>query len=232
MGQLIVIEGTDGSGKATQTKILAQQLRNNGYKVRTFDFPRYGQNSAKLVETYLQGEFGLVNEVSPHVTSLFYAIDRHFAAKDIAKAIESEDFVLTNRYTTANMGHQGSKIKNPEERKNFLNWLENLEYKKLELPIPDKVLFLFVPPTYNQELVDKKENREYTKGKKRDIHEASKSHLEDAAECFLQIAESKENWTQIDCLKDRKLMSIEEIADKIWLKLDIKQKSESNTIER
>jgi dTMP kinase len=227
MGQIIVIAGTDGSGKATQTKILIDRLRESGYKVSTFDFPRYNEKSSTMVSMYLRGEFGSASEVSPHVASMFFAIDRHFAAKDIAKAVESEDFVIMNRYITANMAHQGGKIKDREERNKFLTWLKELEYEKLELPKPDKTVFLYLPPTYGQELVDKKEEREYTQGKKRDIHEDDKQHLEDASEAYQQIAEDH-GWLRIDCLKEERLMSVEEISELIWQKLGIESKSETS----
>lgn len=225
MGQFIVIEGTDGSGKATQTALLAAKLRELGYKVSVFDFPQYGKKSARFLEMYLRGEFGPVDKVGPYVASLFYAIDRHFAAEDIAKAIESEDFVITNRYTTANMGHQGGKIKDPVKRGEYLEWLEELEHKRLGIPRPNKVVFLYLPPGKGQELVDKKDFREYTQGKKRDIHEADQSHLNDASEAYQQIARER-GWIQIGCLKEGNLMSKKEIASIIWDKLAIIEKSE------
>jgi len=217
MGQLIVIEGTDGSGKATQTEILVKRLRENGYKVRVFDFPQYGKKSAKFVEMYLRGELGSASEVSPYVASLFYAIDRHFAAHEIEKALESEDFVITNRYITANMGHQGGKISDPIEREEYLRWLEELEHEKLELPIPDRVIFLYLPPVQNQELNKKKGFREYL-GTAKDIHEEDYNHMVEASEAYKQIADDRE-WIRIDCLKDGQLMSRDEIASLIWAQI-------------
>jgi dTMP kinase len=224
MGKFIVIAGTDGSGKATQTEILANYLRESGYKVRVFDFPRYGQKSAQFVEMYLRGEFGSAKSVSPYVASLFYAIDRHFAAEDIAKAVESEDFVLTNRYITANMGHQGGKIKDVEERNKYLDWLEELEHEKLELPRPNQVIFLYLPPVQNLELNKKKGFREYL-GDAKDIHEEDQNHMVEASEAYKQIADDK-GWTRIDCLRDGELMTREEIAQIIRGKLGLAKKSE------
>jgi len=218
-GVFIVIEGTDGSGKATQTNRIANRLREDGKKVRVFDFPQYGKKSAQFIEMYLRGEFGSAEEVSPYAASLFYAIDRYFVAKDIERALKSEDFVLTNRYTTANMGHQGGKIKDPKEREEYILWLKELEHKKLKIPVPDKVVFLYMPPDKGQGLVDKKKSfREYTKGVKRDIHERSDTHLRDASEAYKQIAESH-GWIRINCLKDGKILSKDNITNSIWEKL-------------
>src|SRR4030042_160135 len=121
-GKLIVIEGTDGSGKATQTELLAKYLSEKGHEVKCFDFPRYGQRSAAMVEDYLNGKFGTAEEVGPFRGSLFYAIDRYAASFEIKQWLDEGKVAISNQYVSANMGHQTGKIKEPEQRETFLGW--------------------------------------------------------------------------------------------------------------
>jgi thymidylate kinase len=114
--KLIVIEGTDGSGKSTQTKLLETSLIQMGHSVKCFDFPRYGEGSAALVKDYLNCKFGSAEEVGPFAGSIFYAVDRYAASFEIKKALVEGQVVLCNRYVSANMGHQAGKIKDPAER--------------------------------------------------------------------------------------------------------------------
>ncbi len=152
----IVIDGTDGAGKGTQTDILIERLTSMGKKAKRFDFPRYGKPSAALVEQYLRGEFG--KDITPKQASILFAIDR-FAAKDELKKALDEGIVISNRYVSSNMGHQAGKIQDEKEREAFLNWLDELEYDILGLPRPDISIFLDVPPELGQKLVDKKGER-------------------------------------------------------------------------
>jgi len=148
---------TDGSGKATQTNLLVDRLRQSGYQVEVADFPRYGKKSAALVEDYLNGKFGSPKEVGPYRASIFYAIDRYDASFEIKKWLEQGKIVICNRYVSANMGHQAGKIENKEERDKFLNWLEDLEFNIFNIPKPDVVIFLYVPP----EIVGTEMEKEY-----------------------------------------------------------------------
>ena len=133
-GKFIVIDGTDGSGKGTQTKILVKRLENLGYDVAMADFPQYGQASAGLVEQYLNGNYGTAEEVGPYKASIFYACDRYDASFKIRKWLEEGKIVISNRYVTANMGHQGGKISNRKKRKKYFDWLYELEYKIFNIP--------------------------------------------------------------------------------------------------
>jgi len=217
-GKLIVIDGTDGSGKATQTKLLVEKLRKEGYKVAVADFPQYGQKSAILVEEYLNGKFGSAKEVGPYRASIFFACDRYAAAPKIRKWLEEGKIVIANRYASANMGHQAGKIKNKKERDKFLEWEENLEFNIFNIPRPDVNLLLYMPPTIGQKLVDNKGHRDYVNGKKRDLHEADLEHLRDAAEAYKYIAE-KYSWPIIDCAPGNKLKTREEIHKLVWDKI-------------
>lgn len=214
VGKLIVIAGTDGSGKGTQAKLLCDRIVNEKGQVRLVDFPRYGERSAAMVEDYLNGKFGSAKDVGPFRGSIFYAIDRYAASFDMKKWLNSGVNVISNRYTSANKGHQMGKIKDDVERDKFLDWENELEYDIFGIPKEDLNIFLYVPPEIGQTLVDKKDRRQYT-DKKRDLHEADLTHLQDAAEAYMYVAK-KEGWTIIDCAPNGELMTIEEIHDKIW----------------
>lgn len=214
-GKLIVLEGLDGSGKATQTEILLKKLKKEGLKVATCDFPQYEKFFGKLVGRYLAGELGGVKEVSPYLASLLYALDRWQARDKIKKWLGQGKIVISNRYTTANMIHQAGKIRNVKKRMAFLAWLNKLEFEIFKIPSPDMVIFLYVPYEIGQKLVDHKGYRKYLKGKKRDIHEASKKHLMAAEKTALDLTK-KYGWVKINCVKADQILSREVIAGRIW----------------
>lgn len=214
---LIVIEGTDGSGKGTQTNLLIKRLKKEGYKVQLGDFPRYDEPSSYFVQQYLNGAYGSAKEVSAKKASLFYAMDRFAASFGMKEFLADGGIIICNRYVSANKGHQLGKIKGEKEREDFLAWLNNLEYDTLGIPKEDKTFLLFVPPCLNQELVDKKDARSYT-DLKRDIHEADKQHLIDAADAFRWVAE-KESWEIIACVEDKQMRSIEDIHEALYKKV-------------
>jgi dTMP kinase len=214
-GLFIVIDGTDGSGKATQTKLLVKRLQKIGKKVRMEDFPQYGQKSAGPAEDYLNGIYGTAEQLGPYIPSVFYAVDR-FAAKDrINKHLDAGFIVISNRYVSANMGHQGGKLENSFQRHKFFTWLFKLEYSFFQIPKPDLTLILHVPAKTAQKLVDKKGRRFYIGSKKRDLHEKDLKHLLAAEQTYLEI--SKEfNYPLIECVKDENLLRIDEIHELIW----------------
>lgn len=220
--QHIVIEGTDGSGKATQAKLLKERLDRENQPTELIDFPRYGTPSAYFVEKYLHGGFGTAEEVGPYAGSLFYALDRYDFAKTIREHLVNGRHVLCDRFTSANMGHQAGKIplskiaaSGKTERDEYLEWLDNLEFGLLKIPRPDKVIFLFVDPEVNQKMIAAKPDRDYLKGKKADIHEADLEHLKNASEAFLYVAK-KYNWIVINCAPEGEMLSREEIHEMVW----------------
>ncbi|MFC1802224.1 dTMP kinase [Patescibacteria group bacterium] len=212
-GKFIVIDGTDGTGKGTQSEILKNNLEEKGYKVILFDFPQYGQKSAGLVEEYLNGKYGSADDVNPKIASIFYTVDRYEASFKIRDYLKNGFIVLSNRYTSANMGHQAGKIKDLNKRDVFLDWLDDLEFNIFKIPRPDLNILLYANPDINQKLVDEKDSklRKYVGGKKRDIHEEDKNHLQKAFNAFLYVAE-KYNWEKIDCLKNGEMRSRKDIA--------------------
>jgi dTMP kinase len=214
-GKFIVIDGTDGSGKGTQTKLLIDRLRAEGREVMELDFPQYGKPSALFVEKYLRGEYGTADEVGPYRGSIFYALDRYDKSFEVKKWLGEGKIVVSNRYVSANMGHQTGKIKNKAARDKFLEWLFELEFEIFNIPKPDKIILLYMPPEIGQKLVDQKSAREYTKGKKRDIHEADLKHLQNAAGAYAYVAK-KYKWDVINCAKKDEILSREEIHETLW----------------
>lgn len=214
-GVLIVLEGTDGSGKATQLKLLVKWLKKQGYKVKTTDFPQYYSSFfGKLVGRFLKGEFGGIHEVSPYLACLPYAGDRFEAKERIEKWLSSGKIVVFNRYF-GSQAHQLAKLPAKEQLK-FLHFLVKMEYEVFGIPREDIVIFLYMPVEIGQRLVDKKGKRSYAGGKKRDIHEASLLHQRKASEVYLRLVKRYPYWVKIDCC-DRKgnLRTPEEIHKRI-----------------
>lgn len=215
-GKLIVIDGLDGSGKATQTKLLVKRLKKEGYRVAVTDFPQYYSSFfGRMVGRYLSGEFGKANEVSPYLASILYALDRWEAKDKIKKWLAEGRIVVSNRYVSANQIHQTGKLKEKPEKEKFLKWLEKMEFKVFKIPRPNLILFLNIPFRVGRRLVIKKGTRGYLGGK-RDIHESSISHLTAAQKQVFNLVNRYTNWEKIDCLKKGKLLSRGDIAEEIW----------------
>lgn len=215
-GKLIVIEGVDGSGKQTQTERLYERFIEDGQKVMKLSYPRYDKESSAMVKLYLGGAFGDdPGNVSPYIASTFYAADRYASYKeDYEGFLKDGGIVLADRYTTSNMVHQAGKIRDPEERKKFLAWLWDYEFNLYGLPVPDKVFFLNIPPEVNQKLMENRDNKITGKAEK-DIHEKSPEHLRDAYESALALVDEY-CWTEICCISQGEIRSIEDIHEEIW----------------
>lgn len=217
MGQFIAIEGGDGSGKGTQSKLLVEYLKGQGYDVLEADFPRYGQESAYYVERYLNGDYGGPDDVPADLGVLPYALDR-FAAKDdiISHLAKPNSIVVSNRYMVSNLAHQGAKIADTSERRAFYERTKLTEYGILGIPKPDLNIVLLVPSHIMQANVDKKAARSYT-AQKRDIHEADADHLEKAKANYQEICELyPDEFMAIDCMDGAgKLQSIEAIQTEV-----------------
>lgn len=210
----VVIDGIDWSWKWTQIEIISNYLKEIWKNVLVLDFPRYGKKSAFMVEKYLNWEYW--KDVWAKKASIFFAIDRFEAMKDLESDINNYDFILSNRYVSANMIHQAWKIRDDQERKEFLDWLQDLEYNIFWIPKPDKTIFLNVSPEMSQKLVLKKLEREYLKWwKKMDLHEEDKDHLIFAHKSAMEIVKNNPNWVKIDCQKWDEMKSIEEITKEI-----------------
>jgi dTMP kinase len=207
-GRFIVIDGSDGSGKGTQTDLIIKALLEKGKSVYKCDFPNYDGFFGKMVGQYLNSRFGDPTKLDPYLASLMYAGDRWLEKDKIKDALSEGKIVIANRYVQSNMAHQGSKL-DPREREDFVNWIKELEFDQYKIPVPDLVIVLYMPAEISQKLVDTKDKREYT-DKKRDGHESDRNYLSKTAEYYKELA-AKEGWTLIECVKDGKLLSIEEV---------------------
>ena len=195
-GKLIALEGIDGSGKRTQLDLLARELDARGLATLRISFPRYESSFGKLVARYLNGEFGSLEAVDPHLSALLYAGDRLEAKAELESALSAGKIVLADRYIGSNLAHQTERVP-PERRDEFLAWLKHLEYGLYGLPVEDLVVYLRVPAVEAHRLVGMKSARAYT-SLRRDIQEADVSHLEQTALIYDRLA-TEPNWVRIDC---------------------------------
>lgn len=213
MGKLIVIEGTDGSGKSTQFRMLSEHLEKDAVSFKHIVFPRYSEESSALIRMYLGGQFGdNPSDVNAYAASAFYAVDRFASYKmDWGKWYEEGGLVLSDRYTTSNAVHQASK--EPEEKQGgFLGWLYDFEYDKLGLPRPDLTIYLDVPTDFTEKLL---RHREADTNTKADIHEKDMQYLATCRNTGRKAAKFY-GWTVIQCVKDGAMRSIEDIHEEIY----------------
>ena len=212
MGKLIVIEGLDGCGKSTQLVLLPQNLLKNGIESKSVSFPDYDSNSSALVKMYLGGEFGKKpGDVNAYAASLFYAVDRFASYKtNWGDYYNQNGVIVSGRYTTSNAVHQTSKM-DESEWQGFLDWLYDLEYNKVGIPKPDKVIFLDMPIEVSQKLLSGRYNGD--EGKK-DIHESDTAYLDKCRKAAMFTAKYS-GWTIIPCAKDGEPRTIEDIAKDI-----------------
>jgi len=213
MGKLIVIEGTDGSGKSTQFKLLSEHLAADGVNFKHIVFPRYSEDSSTLIRMYLGGQFGSKpSDVNAYAASSFYAVDRFASYKmDWGKWYEDGGVVLSDRYTTSNAVHQASK-EPVEKQSDFLQWLYDFEYDKLGLPRPDLTIYLDVPTDFTEKLL---RGREADTNTTADIHEKDMAYLATCRQTGRRAAEFY-NWTVIQCVKSGAMRSIEDIHEEIY----------------
>lgn len=220
-GKLVVIDGADGSGKGTQTKKLLNYLKKSKVKNKYITFPRYYTSfHGRHVGRFLTGEFGGNNEVSPYLSSLAFALDRLHARDEIVEWLREGNVVVSDRYVTASMAHQGSKM-TPKKRKAFIDWLYTMEYKEHKLPKEDLVIYLYVPVDVSQKLLEKKGLRKYTKGK--DKAEADVKHQKRSIQMYRSFCKKYKHWVEIKCVEKGKLLSIDEVHERIKIVLKDKK---------
>lgn len=213
MGKLIVIEGTDGSGKSTQFRLLSEHLERDGINFKHLVFPRYSEPSSALIRMYLGGEFGSKpSDVNAYAASAFYAVDRYASYKmDWGQWYEAGGLVLSDRYTTSNAVHQTSK--EPEEKQgDYLRWLYEFEYEKLGLPRPDLTIYLDVPTDHTERLL---RGREQATNTQADIHEKDMAYLATCREIGRKAAQYY-GWKIIECVREGAMRSMEDIHGEIY----------------
>jgi dTMP kinase len=231
-GKFFVFEGIDGCGKSTQTKLLAEFLKQKGYQVEKMDFPQHGERSSAMVDDYLTGKYGTSEEVGPYIASVFYAIDRYDASFKIKKWLSEGKIIISDRYLVSNVGHQGGKMfknlsvgkQDKKEWKKYVNWLYNLEYGIFGIPKPDYTFILKTSAEFSLKLAhnitdkDKQNRRKAYLGssRKQDIHESNKDHLKNALSSYLMAAkEFPRDFKVIECLEKGELLAPEAISQKI-----------------
>ena len=212
-GKLIVIEGTDGSGKSTQFKKLTQRLTEEGKLFKTLVFPQYSEPSSALIRMYLGGEFGdKPSDVNAYAASAFYAVDRYASfQKDWGKWYREGGLIVSDRYISSNAVHQTSKEK-PENREAFLQWLYEFECDKLGMPKPDLTIYLDVPTAFTEKLMRHREAETNTHA---DIHEQDMSYLATCREMGRTAAKFY-GWNVIQCVDQDQMRSIEDIHQEIY----------------
>lgn len=218
-GKLIVIDGTDGSGKATQFELLVKRLKKEGKTVKTVDFPEYYSNFfGKFLGQCLSDEsFGWVN-LHPKIASIVYAADRFESKEKMHEWLKKGYVVVANRYVSANQIHQGGKITDGKKRKEFLTWLDKMEHEVFGIPRPDMVVYLSLPLELSRKLIaerEKKSKRVY-KGKNVDVHENDPKHLENARKSALKLVKELNNFVQVECSKSGDVLSREEIHEQVY----------------
>ena len=211
MGKLIVIEGLDGSGKATQARLLANALRAQGETVREVSFPNYESPSSALVKMYLSGEFGAQpGDVNAYAASSFYAVDRYAGFKKDWQGDYENGLVIADRYTTSNAVHQCSKLEK-EQWNGYLEWLFDYEYNKLGIPAPDLVVYLRVDPAVSQRLLAKRYEGHM---EREDIHEKDREYLARCQQAAAYCAE-RLGWRTVECTRNGEMRPVEDIHREI-----------------
>ena len=213
MGKLIVFEGTDGSGKSTQFELLAKRLEAEQIGLQRLRFPQYEEPSSALIRMYLGGAFGDDPEaVNAYAASTFYAVDRYASYQRVWKDYyQGGGLVVSDRYTTSNAVHQGSKV--PEgERAEFFRWLYDLEYDRMGLPRPDLVVLLDMPVELSEQLMRK---REQSTGTHADIHERDEDYLKKCRDVALHAAKYY-GWRTVSCAKNGAIRGVEDIHEEVY----------------
>lgn len=215
-GKLIIIEGLDGSGKSTQIEILRKRAQQAGKQVRQVKFPNYAEDSSALVRAYLAGELGSLHEINAYAASVLYSVDRYATfRRHMKEDYDNGCIFFLDRYTTANMYHQTTKLPK-EEWDSFLEWLEDLEYGKMGLPKPDLVLYLDMKPQTAKKLM---ENRYHGDESKKDLHEADFSYLLSCRDAALYAAQ-RCGWEVLSCCDGESPLPIDTISQMIWQKVE------------
>lgn len=212
-GKLIVIDGSDGSGKATQTRLLVRALRKRGVRVRTLDFPQYEKNFfGSFVGRCITGDHGDFVALDPHITSVIYAADRWESSARITRWLAAGDTVVLDRYVSANQIHQGGKIASARKRTAFLAWLDTMEYEVLHVPRPDAVVYLDVPVAVTMELLARaQQDKPYLRAGKCDTVECDPAYLRNARTSALWLARTQPRWYRIRCVRGGTLRTIDDI---------------------
>ncbi len=211
---IIVIEGIDGVGKGTQSKRLVERFQKEGKNCKMLSFPVYDSFFGKMIGQYLNGSYGELDQIHPQQASLLYALDRWETFKNINPKELKNNALIIDRYVSSNMAHQGAKAPK-EKRTELINWIEELEYNRFNLPQPNLVIVLDADTETTSQQVLKKDARSYT-NKAMDIHEQDENYLQKVRHMYQDLSEKHKNFTRIQCLGPKGMRSIEDIHSEIW----------------
>ncbi|MEK7219266.1 MAG: thymidylate kinase [Patescibacteria group bacterium] len=221
-GKLIVIDGTDGSGKHTQVELLAKALRRDGHIVKLLDFPEYYKNFfGKFIGHCLSEQYYNWINIHPKIAAIAYAADRWESSAKIKRWLDKGYIVVANRYATANQIHQGGKIANTKKREAFIKWLDEMEYEVFKIPRPDIVFYLSLPMNIILKLIEERNKasvRAYS-GNKKDVHEVDLEFQKNSIKAALWLAKTQKGWIKIDCAKNGEIDTRENIHKEIYEKV-------------
>ena len=218
-----MIDGTDGSGKATQVALLTEHLKKEGYKVKIVDFPEYYKNFfGAFIGHCLSEQYYNFLGVHPKIASVLYAADRWQSSEEMREWLRKGYIVIANRYVSANQIHQGGKISNTKKRNDFIKWLNEMEYEVFGIPKPDVTFYLSLPIEIVLELLDtrgsSKMKRKYLKRNK-DVAESDRTHLENSIKSAMWLAKTQVNWAKINCSEKGKILPREKIHEMVYEKV-------------
>lgn len=212
-GRIIVVEGPDGVGKTTQTKMLVDKLKESGREIKTIKFPQYETNFfGKLIRECLDGKHGDFANMDPSIVSSLYAFDRWESNQKLEKWLKAGYVIIADRYTTANQIHQGGKVENPKKRSNFMNWLDKMEFGVLGLRKPDLVVYLHAPFEVSKKLLESREEE-------MDTVETDENYLRRSIASAEKLAKDNKNWFRIECAPHGELLPPDEIHEEVWKKV-------------
>ncbi len=211
LAKLFVFEGVDGTGKETQLNLFKKHLLSEGLNFKFHAFPRYNKPSSYFINRYLddlESPYGDSGSINPYMASLFYSLDRADASFGLRRWLENNDVVVLDRYTGSNVGHQGAKLADKEERKKYTDWLFNLEYEILQIPKPDLNIVLDNPMDVIKRRLMERQNS--------DAHEADFDHIQKARESYLWAVKNYENFKVISGVENNRELTPEEIHERVW----------------
>ncbi|MFH1849425.1 MAG: dTMP kinase [archaeon] len=203
-GRLIVIEGTDASGKGTQARLLNEKLGNS----MIISFPQYDSFFGKLVAGYLRGEYGTLDAVRPQMAALLYALDRFGAKEMLIEALDAGKTVILDRYIESNLAYQGAKDRSA------VAWIRELEYERFGMPRPDVVIYLDVPLHVAGRLIEGRPKKGYLEGEQKDIHEMDRGYLAKVDDMYRELSKEP-GWVRIECTRNGKMLSLEQVHELI-----------------
>ena len=212
---MIAIEGIDGSGKGTQAKRLHERLLAAGHTSELISFPRYSQtNFGRTIGRFLNGEFGALDQVDPHLAATLYAADRFESIGMLSSLLETKDVVVADRYVASNVAHQGAK-KTGQQRNALQEWILTIEHDVFRLPRAQLVVHLDLPAETAQMLIARKSKRDYT-DQTADLQEADRDYMDSVRQAYLELSSREPDWATISLLDGDRLKSVEDVGDEIW----------------